>query len=243
VSDALVIERRFRGPPDSANGGYACGVVGELLDPGDRWVESTLRVPPPLDHELEGTLRDDGTACLFDGENLVAEARFAAEEPQLEVPALPTWEQAEEAGRNSPWRGKHPFPMCFTCGSERTPPDGLHLETGPVGDRGILADAWIPHPDLAGADGEVDRRIVWAALDCPSGNGVIWFQTPAATVLLGRLTARLIEPVHAGERYFSLGWPAGHDGRKHWGGAALVHEPTGTLVGIAQGLWIELRQQ
>ena len=242
MSEAVLIDRQFRGPPESANGGYACGVVGELLDPGDRWVEATLRIPPPLDRDLEGVVGADGTAQVFDGETLVADARFATDEPQLDVPELPSWEEAEEAGRNSPWRGKHPFPMCFTCGSDRTPPDGLKIETGPVGDRQILADAWVPHADHANGSGEIDRRIVWAALDCPTGNGAMWFQKPEGMVLLGRLTARLIEPVRAGERYLSLGWPAGNDGRKHWGGSALVHEPTGTVAGLALGLWIELKE-
>ena len=52
----VVIERRFRGPPESANGGYACGLVAGLLG---GVAEVTLRLPPPLDRELD-VVRADG---------------------------------------------------------------------------------------------------------------------------------------------------------------------------------------
>jgi hypothetical protein len=41
----LVIDPRYRGPEDSANGGYACGRIAALAG-GE--VEVTLRAPPPL---------------------------------------------------------------------------------------------------------------------------------------------------------------------------------------------------
>jgi hypothetical protein len=41
----LRLGERFCGPPASANGGYACGAIAELLGGG---VEVTLRRPPPL---------------------------------------------------------------------------------------------------------------------------------------------------------------------------------------------------
>ena len=48
--DEVVIARRFCGPPTSANGGYACGLVAGLLDGRAR---VTLRSPPPLDRPLQ----------------------------------------------------------------------------------------------------------------------------------------------------------------------------------------------
>jgi hypothetical protein len=57
---------RFCGPPGSANGGYACGAIAELLGGG---VEVTLRRPPPRGRLL--WLQVD------DGDELVAEARPA----------------------------------------------------------------------------------------------------------------------------------------------------------------------
>ena len=43
-SMAIVIDRRFRGPAESGNGGYACGVFAR----GEE-AEVTLRLPPPLE--------------------------------------------------------------------------------------------------------------------------------------------------------------------------------------------------
>ena len=47
--DTVTIDRRFRGPLDSANGGYAAGLLGSRL-PGVAQV--TLRLPPPLERPL-----------------------------------------------------------------------------------------------------------------------------------------------------------------------------------------------
>jgi hypothetical protein len=45
----LRLGERFCGPPATANGGYACGAIAELLSGG---VEVTLRRPPPLGRPL-----------------------------------------------------------------------------------------------------------------------------------------------------------------------------------------------
>jgi len=50
VSQTVMFPARFNGPPGSANGGYACGVVAQQV-PADRF-EVTLRSPPPLDTAL-----------------------------------------------------------------------------------------------------------------------------------------------------------------------------------------------
>jgi hypothetical protein len=49
VSDPIVIDRRFRGPPESGNGGYTCGLVAGRVDGP---AEVTLRLPPPLEEPL-----------------------------------------------------------------------------------------------------------------------------------------------------------------------------------------------
>ena len=41
----VAIEKRFCGPPKSANGGYVCGLLASYID-GD--AEITLLAPPPL---------------------------------------------------------------------------------------------------------------------------------------------------------------------------------------------------
>lgn len=47
---SLMFPGRFNGPPGSANGGYACGVIAAHV-PAEL-VEVTLLHPPPLDTEL-----------------------------------------------------------------------------------------------------------------------------------------------------------------------------------------------
>ena len=50
ASRFLMIARRFRGPPESGNGGYTCGMLAaEAAKP----VEVRLMRPPPLDRPLE----------------------------------------------------------------------------------------------------------------------------------------------------------------------------------------------
>src|SRR5436190_22684591 len=85
VSMAIVIDRRFRGPKDSGNGGYSCGLFA-----GGREAEVTLRLPPPL----ETPLRDEDGAILA-GEALVAEVR--AGRVDLEPPAPLSWADAVAA--------------------------------------------------------------------------------------------------------------------------------------------------
>ena len=50
VAGRVLIPRRFNGPPASANGGYACGLIARYVGgPAD----VSLRSPPPLDTALE----------------------------------------------------------------------------------------------------------------------------------------------------------------------------------------------
>ena len=51
--ETVTIDRRFRGPLRSANGGYACGLLGSRVGPA---AEVTLRLPPPLERPLTWVL-------------------------------------------------------------------------------------------------------------------------------------------------------------------------------------------
>ena len=85
----LRLEERFCGPPATANGGYACGAIAELLG----GVEVTRRRPRPLRLRV-----GDGGAVVRDGDELVAEAPPATVGLALPAPASPT-----EAPRHRPW--------------------------------------------------------------------------------------------------------------------------------------------
>src|SRR2546421_403113 len=129
----MIIARRFRGPPDSGNGGYSSGLLGTQLEGP---AEVTLRVPPPLDTELR-VVRDGAGARLMAGETLVAEAVPAVVD--LEPPAPVSFDEAVEASRGYPWFTTHPYPSCFVCGPKRDPGDALRIWPGAVKGRTISA--------------------------------------------------------------------------------------------------------
>jgi len=227
LPDSILIPRQFRGPAQSANGGYTCGTIAELV--GADVVEVTLRKPPPLDVELTVARGADGWVEVIHGEQVVAEARPSSLE--RDVPGAPSF---EEARRLSAERGDdpdHPFPGCFVCGPGRAPGDGLRLRPAPLGD-GRLVAPWLVAPQFAG------RRFAWAALDCPGG----WAVQPDASrgiSVLGRLTARVLAPPDAGDECVVVGWPLGEpDGRRRFAGTALLRD--GSVLAMARAVWFEM---
>jgi hypothetical protein len=110
-STRLVLERRFNGPPATANGGYACGVLARHVD-GPAAV--SLRRPVPLGTPLELERHDDGHVTLHDGATLIAEA-----DPELpldfEPPYLPSVEEAREAAARRPGDWPETFDACYVC--------------------------------------------------------------------------------------------------------------------------------
>jgi hypothetical protein len=237
VQETVVIDERFRGPPDSANGGYTCGRLAEHVE--GHAVEVTLRLPPPLGRPLT-VQRRDGGALLLDGETVVAEAEPAELELELPEPVDPT--TATEAARGYLGFDVHPFPGCFVCGPQRTPGDGLRIFPGRVAGRGELyACPWTPGPDLAGPDSAVRRAIVWASLDCPTASPVA-NRAGDPPIVLARMRAELRAPVQAGEPHVLVSWPIEVDGRKRHAGSALF-DAAGKPLACARALWIELRRQ
>jgi CBS domain-containing protein len=201
MPETVIIGARFRGPPESANGGYACGVVAGLVGGP---AEVTLRKPPPLDTELGVDRRADGGVALRAGDLLIAEGKPA--QVDLAPPAPPAYAEAEEASRRYPGFEMHPFPSCFVCGPERAEGDGLRIFPGALGERTVAAAPFTVDASLAGADGLVRPEVVWAALDCPSYFGALADRGGPVMALLGRLSARILAPLRAGERYLAVGW-------------------------------------
>jgi hypothetical protein len=219
--ERITIDRRFNGPESSANGGYTCGVIAELMGGA---AEVTLRSPPPLDRPLD-VVRDGDGIRVIDGERVVAEAVPA--EVELEVPKPPTYPEAEQASSRYPGFEEHAFPTCFVCGPEREPGDGLRIFAGPLGD-GRVASPWVPH--------EVEPKVVWAALDCP-GAIAVGFPDRRET-LLGRFAVKIDGLPEVGERCVVVGWPLGEEGRKLYAGTALYGED-GRPLARARATWIE----
>ena len=224
---SVVIARRFRGPPDSGNGGYSAGSLARALD---GVVEVTLRRPPPLDRALEVESRT--TLRLLDGAELVAEARPAMLE--LDVPTPPSFEEALRASERYVGFRSHFFPGCFVCGPERAPGDGLRIFPGRAEGSAFVAAPWIPDASLA-VDGRIPNEIVWASLDCPGYFGAAPEDVPPA--LLGRMTAETRGTVAIGEECVVIGWQIGVEGRKLHAGTALFGSD-GTLRGRAKQTWL-----
>ena len=220
VTEPILIERRFRGPDRSGNGGYTCGLVAGLLDADT--VEVTLRLPPPLDTPLR-IERLDGALCVLDGDRLVAEARPA--ELELDPPEPITYGEAVALAAGVADDPEHPFPCCFVCGPGRDEGDGLRLTPAATGDGRIVAP-WRPV--------EVSHPFLWAALDCPGAYAVNADWSRGVTVL-GRLTARVIETPAPGDECVVVAWPLGGDERRLHAGTALFRD--GQLLAEARAVW------
>jgi hypothetical protein len=214
----LRLGERFCGPPASANGGYACGAIAELLGGG---VEVTLRRPPPLGRPLRLRVGDAGTT-VHDGDELVAEAHPA---------------KARAAAARSPLFQGHPFPTCFTCGPDRAPGDGLRIFPGPRPGSELWAAPWTPDPSVADQDGLVEFAVIWAALDCPSGFAAGVGDT---MMVLGRMAARVLARPRADTAYCLVAWRTGPAaGRKQPAGSALL-DACGGVLAVARTLWVTI---
>jgi hypothetical protein len=226
------IDRRYNGPPASAQGGYACGTLARFIGGP---AEVTLRLPPPLDQPLD-VVESDGRVQMRSGEDLIAEAR-PLPSVDVEPPVRPFLADAEAASHRHPGKDRdHPFKTCFVCGPERA--DGLRVSAGPlpaaqeVGAAPFTAEEWLCE------DGVVRPEFIWAVLDCPSYTPGMWQRERMS--LLGRFAAERLREVHAGERLVAIGWDLGGEGRKHTTASALLTDD-GELVARAKAVWIEPR--
>lgn len=230
------IASQFNGPPNSGNGGYVSGRLAKYIS-GPTQV--TLRMPPPLDEAMSLMRHEDGNIQLLNGEQLIAEARSGSLD--LEVPEPPSLKETEIASQSYIGFNSHLYPSCFVCGPDRPNHDGMGIFAGPLEGRktSTVAAPWRPQHAFAN-DGIVSSEYVWGALDCPGAYSLPVGHEGAGVILLGRLTADLIQPVYVDQTYRIIGWYIARDGRKHYTGTAIFSE-SGELCGQAKGIWIELK--
>lgn len=235
----VTIARRFRGPPNSGNGGYSCAMLARFVD-GPAAVR--LDIPPPLDTPLEVRGNGDEVKFVFDnGQEKITVGRARPSTVDLDVPAAPGFEVAQMASQRYRGFDEHWFPGCFVCGPQRDDGDGLRIFPGPViadgYPDGMVAAPWVPHESLADESGVVAPEFLWAALDCP---GAFSFPAPSQRALvLGELAVSVTGPVSVGERCVVIGWEIGREGRKHFTGTALFGE-TGTRRAVGRATWFEV---
>jgi hypothetical protein len=232
MNDVLCVHARFCGPPGCANGGY---VAGMLARSHDGPLSVTFRKPVRLDAPVR-VEQKAGDLRVWDGDDLVVDAVAATLD--LEPVHRPTFAQAEAAAHHYVALDDHPFPRCFVCGTAREHGDGLRIFAGPVEGMHCVASPWTPDASVADRDGTVPREIVTAALDCPGCFGAYLDISPRPAVL-GRFTSRVTGAIHVDEPCVVIGWPIGHDGRKHHVGSALL-DSKGQICGVARATWIEV---
>jgi hypothetical protein len=226
----IVIDPAFEGPPASAHGGYACGLLAAHLAAD---AEITLRRPVPLETGLRLAPYNGGLA-LYDGNELVAEGVSTRLEDR--TPQPPTFAEALAAIGSFPGLRSHPYPRCVGCGTGRTDALALRIFPGPLVARELVAAVWYPSSD-ATADGLIRPEFAWAALDCPGGWAAIRFGSVDRPAVLGRMAARLLPRIAARSAYIVVGWLEGGSGRKLAAGSAL-YSRDGVMHGFSRQTWI-----
>lgn len=216
-SHELTIDPGFAGMPGVAHGGYVAGLLTVAL--GASGTRVRLRRPVPTGRALQIEHAAGAQIELRNGEALLAEG--AAADVLVRVPDAVSAREAEAATQRFADLA-HPFPMCVCCGPDHA--GGLHVFSGPVAGRGVVAAHWVPSERLAGADGRLPRELVCAALDCAQLWALMLHAPPAMSdrVVTAMLETRIDAPVITGEPYVVLGWPIGRDGRRWLAGAAIL---------------------
>jgi hypothetical protein len=229
---SLEIPRRFNGPLESGNGGYSAGAIAGFLGGP---AEVSLRAPVPLDTPLDVVRDGDDSIRVLDGDAMIAEGRSA---PEFEVDVPDPVSPAAARQATTRYRGSADgeFSRCFVCGRARE--DAFGVFAGAVDGRQVVASPWTPASWTADAAGHVLAEFVWAVLDCPTYFALYTDELPMS--VLARLTARIDDPVVAGEEHVVIAWPIGADGRKYHAGSAVLSGDGATLA-VAQALLIELR--
>ncbi len=249
MAESIVVPARFRGPPQSGNGGYVAGALAGHFstDPStDDAVEVTLRAPTPLDQAMTLLRPDDSCLQMVFGETLIAEARRTT--LSLEIPEPPSFADALAAQSESPsfipninpllpdGRGFHP--ICFCCGADVTADEGLHVYAAPVAGFDGVAAAWQPSTVFADSDGLLPEPVLWAALDCPGQ--FAYLASGVRTGMLGRMTGRILKPVAVDQELRVIGWCIEVERVKHFAGTALFDQ-SGDLCGYSKQVWIGRR--
>jgi hypothetical protein len=109
VNRWVIIDRRFNGPPNSAHGGYTCGLVGTVVEAPS--VRVSLRKPPSLEVPLLRRREVDGSVSLLSGDDVIATAVPYA--VQAHAPPAPTVQEAEIATRSYVGLHAPPAPDVF----------------------------------------------------------------------------------------------------------------------------------
>lgn len=223
----VVIDPGYCGPSFSGNGGYTSGLVAEEFG---SLAQVTLTSPPPLGVELHfersdvlGLFGPDGVQIA-----IAREGHLDSNPAPYVDPELVRSKEPEFPG------GPHPFPRCFTCGTDRAESEGLRIRSAVISE-GIAAGIFTPHPAFF-VNGALPIPVMWAAMDCP-GYWAVGYQSQPA--VLGRMTAEVLRTVQENEHYISVGQVLAKEGRKIHSRTA-IYDFEQTLIARSEQTWIEI---
>src|SRR5688500_6635529 len=230
MNTIIRVASRFNGPPGSANGGYAAGLIAGAIGES---VKVRLMRPPPLDSDLLVTRANDSWE-VRSADDVIAMATPTVVEADVPQPVP----YVEALGVSMHFAGctTHACPTCFVCGPAREPEDGLRIFPGRVPGTNTVAAPWLPGHGLDDGHGKVRPEFVWAALDCPG----YFASVGSAPALLGELAVHIDRRVHVDEPCVIMAWAIETKGRKHRVGTALVDED-GERCALGVATWIELQ--
>ncbi len=226
----MVISRRFCGPPDVANGGYACGRLARSL--GLTAATVALRRPVPIDQELE-VRRTPVGGGLWRGAQLLAQCEPATVDIGLRVAVNAEEAAASTLTRTEVERQGLGGLACFVCGADRE--DGLRLLPGPLPRLTAVAAAWTPRDRTLSDDGStVCTEVVWAALDCPGA----WIDPARGTgAVLARFAVKQLVPVRLDQQYAVAAELTGASSRGFQATSAVL-DGHGSAAAVAWAQWI-----
>jgi hypothetical protein len=230
----IVVAQQFRGPPNSGNGGYVCGLMASQID---GVATAMLRAPPPLDTPLDMVREDGVVRILGDAGALIGEAKAGDLAALPSPPPAPDLAAATAAAPGFPGLHRPFHPVCFTCGDQLDDGFGLRVFAGQVEGMadGVVAGPWTVHPNFADAEGLAPTEVVWAALDCPGS--VAWVVSEGGGGLLGTMTGQVLRRPAVGETTVVAAWPIEQSGRKRISGTAL-YSTDGDLMALSHQIWI-----
>lgn len=231
MTDTVVIEERFRGPPNSGNGGYVAGLVAKFAG-GHRAVY--MRAPAPLAIPLELEDKIEPVRLTYDGKT-IAEAVKSDQASLPEVPPPPTLEEARIAGQEAACS----HPICYCCGNQVSSAVGLRVHTGQLtgAPDGWVAGVWNVDAEAIGTDGSAAEEHVWAAIDCPGSYA--WLAKDGVNGgLTAMMQAEVFELPRAGDECIVFAWPISQmSERRRLSGTALF-DSGGKLMARASQLWV-----
>ncbi len=219
----LTIDRRFRGPRRSGNGGVSAGLAAGLFD-GPATVR--LRRPPPLGRPLT-VRREPAGVQITDGDQLVLHALPASEGVEVTVDHE-LLQRTFDRG-TTPVPEGHAAPECFVCGPRD---DGLGICPTVLDGTDLWATVWIPGRSVSSDGHQGDPHVVWGALDCPAGFAVVRAGRAPLTHFpaLTELTVTLDHPVRVGEPVAVWGWASGQEDDHVDGATAIIDADGGVCA-------------